>query len=343
MIVPRHAERIGQGRAYGKAILLGEHAVVYGAPALVVGIAPGLHAEAWELGEGGSSRLELFGQSWPADSEGPHLLSKALAALLAEGPRPPPEVAVHLDEALPAGVGLGFSAAAGVALARAVEGLRRALAAADATAAEQDEEAVRQRATAWERVFHGNPSGVDVAAAMHGGLLRFRRGQAPGWLELGGGFELCVGRSGTRSSTREMVARLAERRRRDRRGVDEAVARIAALVAQAEVALRDGDLRALGTAMDRNHELLASLELSTEALDRMCALARRAGALGAKLTGAGGGGAVVAVVDSAAVRGARAEAQPLAEQVLGAWKEQGCEGFSVSVGPTDRRAQGAGP
>jgi mevalonate kinase len=104
---------------------------------------------------------------------------------------------------------------------------------------------------------------------------------------------------------------------------------IEALVRNAALAIEDGDLAALGKLMDLNHMILAGLFLSTETLERLCHLARQAGALGAKLTGSGGGGSVIALVPAPA----RDEVSPddVAGAVLAAWKSEGFEGFVTRI------------
>src|SRR5688572_28076712 len=111
--------REGAGTAYGKLILLGEHAVVYGVPALVLGIGLRCDASAREGGEGRT--LSLLDRVTAADSAGDEL-ARAFAALLDEGGAPA-ALRVEVRGDLPPGVGLGFSAAAAVAAARAVGGL----------------------------------------------------------------------------------------------------------------------------------------------------------------------------------------------------------------------------
>lgn len=308
--------RAGTGAAFGKLILLGEHAVVYGAPALVAGIERQCRATARVAGD--QRRLSLLGRRCQAD-EDPELAA-AFKALLEQGGAPE-QLQVEVEGELPPGVGLGFSAAAAVAIARAVEAL------AGETI---DRKRVRARAMAWERVFHGNPSGVDVAAAMQGGCSRFVRGSAgeplTRVLAVKRRPHLCLGLTGTRSSTKEMVEAVAKLRRRQPDMVQRTVDGIAALVENAVSAVEAGELIALGELMNLNQMLLAGLHVSGDDIEQLCAAAREAGALGAKLTGAGGGGAVVALA------GSGPEGQDIADGILQAWRMLGFDGFQTELG-----------
>jgi mevalonate kinase len=299
------------GHACGKVILLGEHAVVYGVPALAVGIDRGAHARA-VAADRGPSRLLVGGWNITVyEDRLDHDLARAFRALLEAARAHSPSLGpcyVEVDAALPPGGGLGCSAAIGVAIARAL-------------CPQAGPEAIQAQAMAWERVFHGNPSGVDAAVAARGGCVLFRRGEAIEPVRVRGPLQLCVGNTGTASSTKAMVEGVARLRERQPDGVDRTFAAIGALVRGAQVALEAGDRAALGRLMDRNQTLLGALLLSTPEIETMCELARRAGALGAKLTGGGGGGCVVALVPSQAV----------ADAVLEAWKAQGLEGFSTSA------------
>ncbi|MFT3772191.1 MAG: mevalonate kinase [Minicystis sp.] len=300
----------GTGRASGKVILLGEHAVVYGAPAIAVGIERGARAEATLLPAGGKSRIAISGKVVYADAESPGKLGRALAALLAAGSALPP-VRIEATSELTPGGGLGSSAAIGVAVARA------AMAAAGI---EADDEAARARADAWERVFHGNPSGIDTAAAAIGDLFQFTRAGGPEPLASAREIVLCVG-MGDPAPTDVMVGGLAKLRESNPDRVDREVQGITALVQNARLAIEAGDLVGLGRLMDLNQMILAGLMLSTEQIEDLCRLARGAGALGAKLTGKGGGGAVIALVEGAEG----------AEPVLAAWRAAGYEGFSIKI------------
>ncbi len=302
----------GAGHAWGKVILLGEHAVVYGVPAIAVGIDRGVSARAVALGEGPS--LLAVG-SWNIavrEDDPENDLARGLRALLdavrQEVPALPP-FSLEVESDLPPGGGLGCSAAIGVAIARAV-------------APGASEEAVQARAMAWESVFHGTPSGIDAAVAARGGCLLFRKGQAPGAVHVRGGpLYLCVGNTGIPSSTKDMVEGVARLRARRPEVTEKSFEAVRSLVNNARYAIEAGDQVALGRLMDLNQMVLGGLLVSTPEIEGMCALAREAGALGAKLTGAGGGGSVVALVPSPAA----------SDAVLAAWRGDGLDGFATCV------------
>jgi len=306
-------------------ILLGEHAVVYGIPAVAVGIDRGARAHAVALASG-PSRLHVRGWNIDVGEDDTHDLARAFRALLEAARDASPSFGPHaVDVAanLPPGGGLGCSAAMGVAIARALEpGL--------------GETGVQDRAMAWERIFHGNPSGVDAAVAARGGCVIFRRGSGLEPIRPRGSIHLCIGSTGMASSTKSMVEAVARLRTRKLEAVEKAFETVRALVNSARVAIEGGDHGALGRLMDLNQTLLSGLFVSTPEIERMCALAREAGALGSKLTGAGGGGSVVALVPTRGV----------ADAVLKTWNAAGFQGFSAQVAPearvhdpTDRKSE----
>jgi mevalonate kinase len=300
------------GRACAKVILLGEHAVVYGTPAIAVGIDRGARATSTAI-EGDTSRLRVSGWEVEVTEADAHQdLGRAFAAVLEATRRRttlPRALRVVVEADVPPGGGLGCSAAIGVAVARALDPRASDLEASD-------------RAGAWERVFHGNPSGIDAAVATGGGCIYFQKGQPIERLRARAPLVLCVGHSGLASSTRAMVESVARLRERRPEVVSKAFEGIASLVRNARLALEAGDRFALGRLIDLNQMILSGLFVSCEEIETMCELARRAGALGAKLTGAGGGGSVVALAPG----GAEAEA------ILAAWKAGGFAGFLARVG-----------
>jgi mevalonate kinase len=293
------------GRAFGKVILLGEHAVVYGVPAIAVGIDRGATATASP--RSGASTLALGGGVVTAGDGSD--LGRAFADVLAAcGAVSPLEVVAETD--LPAGAGLGCSAALGVAIARAIDGHLGHRSSPSETF---------ERAMAWERVFHGNPSGVDATVAARGGCIRFVRGKPVEPVRVGKPLSLAIGYTGLPSSTKSMVESVARLRERRPEVVDKAFEGVRSLVENARLAIEAGDHVGLGKLLDLNQMILSGVFVSSTEIERMCDLARGAGALGAKLTGAGGGGCVIALLSGAP------------DAVLAAWTREGFTGFSTVV------------
>ncbi|MCG8556907.1 MAG: mevalonate kinase [Proteobacteria bacterium] len=290
-------------RGHGKVILFGEHAVVHGRSALAAALDRGAVAHA-EPATRCSLRVDPWGFEVelgvaPAD---PQLvdLERALRGLLGACRVPPQRgLCVRARVELPPAAGLGASAALAVAVVRAVG---RAL--GQSRSAAEIIEVVRP----WESVFHGNPSGVDSFLATHGGLVRFRKGQGGTVVRSNAPLHLVVGHSG-QSGTKRMVDAVARRLERQPADTQAAFDEIASLAQAGEKALVAGDLTQLGSLMDSNQQALRRLGVSTPKLDTMCQAARQAGALGAKLTGGGGGGCMVALAESK--RRAREIAAPL--------------------------------
>ncbi len=313
-----------EGVAHGKVILFGEHAVVYGIPAIAVGIDRGARAKAVAL-ESGPSTLRVADWNLCVRADDPETpLARAFGDLLRvtrDAGVAVSAVSVEAAADLPPGGGLGCSAALGVAVARALD-------------PEASAEVIAERAGAWEAVFHGNASGVDAAVASLGGCVLFERGAPVGStinrIRAPGVVHLCIGNSGQASSTRSMVESVARLRERRPETTQKAFDAIHTLVKNARLAIEAADRKAVGQLLDLNQMLLSGLFVSTPDIEQMCSTARAAGALGAKLTGAGGGGCVVALVDHPEV-GAK---------VLSAWKSDGFDGFLTSFGAPDhgRRA-----
>ena len=128
-----------------------------------------------------------------------------------------------------------------------------------------------------------------------GGVALYRKGDALRPLHSNKPLHLVIGYSGEPSSTKEMVASVGRQLENDPKRVNKAFEGIEVLVRNAKLAIEAGDHVALGQLLDLNHTILSSLMLCTTKLDEMCQTARRAGALGAKMTGAGGGGCMFAL------------------------------------------------
>lgn len=271
---------VARGAAPGKVILLGEHAVVYGHPAIALPIPQQIMVE---LRQRQVRSPQLQGVTG-ANGRVPlaQLLKHAGSSLGLNTDN----LDVTVTAGFPAGMGLGSSAALSVALLRALAhyaGVRLSLSELCA------------HAFTLECLFHGQPSGIDNTTVVYGTLLRFVRGWPPKPITAGAPLPLAIVLGNQPRQTRVLVERVRKQREACPRDTDRSFAAIAALVEQAEAALVAGDLAELGRCMNENHEILRSLGVSTVELDFLATECRRFGAYGAKLTGGGGGGAVVCV------------------------------------------------
>ncbi len=296
----------------GKVILLGEHGVVHGRPALAAGLGRGVRASATRAE---ADELFLRGSELRVrpDAEAEEPLARAFRAVLSSyGPRPFPAV-VECEVGIPAGAGLGCSAAIGVAVVGALDELYET---------PRSPEALGAYCLAWEKVFHGNPSGVDNTMAAVGGIAVYRKGEPLAPVFPKKPLVLVVGYSGESASTKEMVESVARYAARRPAEAEKIFDGMAALVGYAKVALEEGNLAHVGQLFDMNHKLLSSLMLSTERIETMCAAAREAGALGAKVTGSGGGGCIIALAAS----------HEAAEPIVGALRALGADPFVAEAG-----------
>jgi mevalonate kinase len=283
VVLPLHP----RASACGKVILVGEHAVVHGYPAVAAGLPGGVELTAEALPDP-RAPIELRIGEWELDLEltatSEHPVARACLEVLGHCDGPVAGWRIRGRSALPARAGLGSSAALTVALARLALG---------PGAADAD---VVEASLAGERVFHGRPSGIDSEVAARGGVLEFARGRSVQAIVLGAPLRLAIVPSGIPRSTADQIARVQAQLARLPVAGAAALSCLGAAVRESRAALEAGDPLRLGALMDLAHGVLGGLGASSAELDRLCARARAAGALGAKLTGAGGGGCIVALL-----------------------------------------------
>lgn len=264
----------------GKVILLGEHGVVYGHPALAASIDRGVRATARPAA---SASLSLPDELQASHAEA---LQRAFERASAAAGRPALKVSLKSD--LPVSMGLGSSGALAVAVARVLlpEGAPVAR--------------VEQVALEMEREFHGTPSGVDHTTSARNAFIQFRKGRVRE-VRPARPLELVVALVNGRTPTKVTVGALRTRQARWANRYARVFTHIAELVEEGTKAVSAGDLEALGDVMNMNQGLLSALGLSSLRLEDMVYRLRGAGALGAKLTGAGGdGGAVIGLFEEPA-------------------------------------------
>lgn len=305
---------IGKGHGAGKLILFGEHSVVYGQPAIVTGLPLGAEAEV-RAEEGGVSTLRLLDGSndelflMTDTEETEESVADALRAVLGAFDTLDTSIDADVTIHIPIGAGLGSSAAFAAALARGIADLI------------DEPDAVEDAVGASEAVFHGNASGIDQAAALSGGLFYFRRDQSDRQAPIKAPpFRVAICPAGPSAPTADMVDGVARLKGREPQLVEYLNMLVGDIARAASEALDVGDWPKLGELMNMNHGALCALGVSTAELDTACHVARAAGALGAKLTGSGGGGCVYALVPDGHT------------DVLDAWADEGWDGFVVEIG-----------
>jgi mevalonate kinase len=198
------------------------------------------------------------------------------------------ERSVHVDAncEIPIGAGLGSSASTTVATISAV---------AKSTGTRLDRREIFKLAFIPENYIHGHPSGVDQATCTYGGIIQFRKPSKIKAIKVRRPPMILVCDSGVHRSTKALVGSVVKRSRKQTDRFQTHLEEITTLSNAVVESLKDEDDNELGSLMNRNHELLRQIGVSTPRLDRLVAEARRAGALGAKLTGAGGGGCIIAL------------------------------------------------
>ncbi len=283
---------LGTGRAPGKIILCGEHAVVYGRPAIAVPVSQ-LQAEAVVYADPeGVCRVEapdIGRQVVVASAAEDDPLACPVRLLCTALDRPLPPWRVLVRSQIPIASGLGSGAAVATAMVRAL------LAAFGVSWSAAELSALVYEV---EKLHHGTPSGIDNTVIVYGQPVWFVRGATPEPFRVGTPFDLLIGDTGIASPTRLTVAAVRRGREADPARFEALFDRIAALVSEARQALAEGDRPRLGALMNANHEALAALGVSSPELDRLCAAAQAAGAWGAKLSGGGCGGNMIALVDA---------------------------------------------
>ncbi len=281
--------------ACAKAILFGEHAVVYDEPAIALPVSNLRVKATIEPGIGlepGTVQIKIPGLGLDADlqslsSEHPVAIS-IQATLNCLGIHEQPSFRLRLTNNFPFGAGLGGSAAIAVAIARSLSSfLGHPL----------TQPEVNEVAFASERSAHGKPSGIDNAVISLEKPIYFRRGDTPEPLKPGGLFSFLIADTGISKHTQDVVGDIALKRAEDDE-IRELMQTIGAISKEGRIAFTKANTSKLGSLMNENQILLEKLEVSLPQLNKLSEAARSAGALGAKLTGGGRGGCILALIEA---------------------------------------------
>jgi mevalonate kinase len=280
----------GHGIGFGKAILFNEHFVVYGIPSIVSAIGNYTVAKVEPYDKPGF----ILADKRPAtpkykedklsqQKESFELMFKKMGLDFSKK-----GVNITLEGNLYAASGIGASAASCVAVARAL---------AEYFDMNLSDEEINTIAYEGEKGYHGTPSGVDNTASTYGGLIWFQKGDKNviDRISLSNPVEIVIGNTGKITDTKAAVDGVKQRKEKNPKKYKEVFDRAENIAYLAKRAIHDGSLQDVGKLMNENHKLLQQIEVSSRELDFLVSVAREAGALGAKLTGGGLGGNMLAL------------------------------------------------
>jgi len=310
---------MGKGYGFGKVILFGEHFVVHGVPGIVSAIDSTTDAEVKKAPGGITIKDERRGSKGYTEEKRAQQIESIERMLKTMGIEPQTaSFRIWLGGSLPGFSGLGASAASSVAIARAIS---------EEFSLRLSDERINEAAYEAEKAYAGNPSGIDNTAATYGGLIWFKRNMAGGpniieCLSIQKPVEIVIGSTGIVANTKAMVEGVAERKKKNPQKYDSPFKQAEALAFEARKALEEFNLRKVGELMSENHRLLQEIEVSCKELDFLVDLAMAHGALGAKLTGGGGGGCMVALTPG----------KELQEKVAQRMEREGFEVLRTKIG-----------
>jgi len=303
---------------HGKIILLGEHAVVYGRHAVAAPVPLAIQAHVEKGGDGVQMIIPRWGveQRLHTRSEKQHSFDKSMNLILESLGLQNEAMRIEIVPKVPRAMGLGGSASLAVATIRGLDqcfelGL--------------EDEQVNALAFECEKIAHGTPSGIDNTLSTYGRAMLFRAGDEPLRREIAipKPVDLVIGISGIESLTAATVARVRKARDAHPALYEDIFDQIDSLVLQGVEALANHELDTLGELMNVCQGLLNAMQVSSWELEEMIQIARREGALGAKLTGGGGGGSIIALCPSDGETPARIEM---------ALKNAGYQALCVTIG-----------
>jgi mevalonate kinase len=281
----------------GKIILFGEHAVVYGRPAIAIPVREVTATVAiTEIPHATQSDIRIVAPDihfymWLHAADPEHPLAKIVHLTLNElDIEEPPPLNLLISSTIPVAAGLGSGAAVSVAIVRALSAhLGKPL------------PLTRQSNLAFEveRIYHGTPSGIDNTVVTYDRPIYFVKDSEPVFINIGSSFPFIIGDTGLASHTAFAVSQVNEAWDMDRIRYEALFDAIGMATEQARDFLEHGDITDLGPMMDHCQSLLERIGVSSPKLNELISAARRAGAGGAKLSGAGLGGNMIALVEPA--------------------------------------------
>lgn len=278
--------------APGKIILFGEHAVVYGHPALAVPVTQ-VHADV-EVADSdrpgiwiSAPDIDLHAELDSLPSDHP-IASVIHNFLFLSRVSPFPSLGIRITSTIPVASGLGSGAAVTVALVRALS---------SHLGHPMTDEEVNAFAYEIEKLHHGTPSGIDNTVVTYAKPVYFIKGEPIETFRVGQPFTIVIGNTGVSAPTKDSVNDVRKLWEADKAKWEDVFDEVGQIVKQARRKIESGKWEELGGLMNDNHALLQEMTVSSPELDRLVSAARKAGALGAKLSGGGRGGNMIALVE----------------------------------------------
>ena len=287
---------MGSGKGYGKTILFGEHFVVYGLPAIASALGSYTTAEVkvvngkgWEIID---ERPATPGYKEKKYNEAMQSIQNVIEHMNIDVGCQKLKITFSGD--LFAASGVGASAAQATSLARAIN---------DSFTLMLDDEKINEAAYEGERAYHGTPSGIDNTTSTYGGLIWFEKNLNGGknTMEIvnsGKKIPLVIANTAITASTIEVVADVRKLKKANPVRFEKIFSDYHSVAINAKQALLEGDAVSIGKLMNQNHKLLQEITVSSEINDKLVDIALNNGALGAKMTGTGRGGLVIALAEN---------------------------------------------
>jgi mevalonate kinase len=280
-------EKSGVGIAHSKLILIGEHAVVHGQPAIAIPF-PLVGVESVIEHRKGPIKFDSTFYHGPMDSAPLTLdgIVNSIHETLKYLGLPSRDLIIRVKSSIPPGKGLGSSASVAIAIIRSL------FAYANVTYTEKE---LLHFANIAEKFAHGSPSGIDTLTITSESPVWFEKDNPVGYIRPGEDFYFIVADSGRIGDTRSAVESVAHLLKKAPKKIQAKIERIGELTHLAKHALEKAGKNLLGQMLNEAQQELVALGVSDDGLDRLINLARKEGALGAKLTGGGNGGCIIAL------------------------------------------------
>jgi mevalonate kinase len=283
------SKKIAIGYAHSKLILVGEHAVVYGQPAIAIPFP--LNVRSIIEQSAGTIMIKSPLYSGPIDKMPIKLegIEACIKATLQYLDKPIKDILIRLDSTIPLGRGLGSSAAIAIALIRSLFSFY------GQSPTQKELSSLVQIA---EVYAHGNPSGIDMIAAASDSPIWFQKGKEAKPINFGASLYIVVADTGQISDTHSAVEHVREKVLLDPINMQKSMKLIGDIAYEAKNVLSHGNSYLLGKLLNKNQEVLTNLGVTNDGLNRLIESAQNAGALGAKLTGGGRGGCMIALAQN---------------------------------------------